>query len=189
MTWNYSQLHEIALNNINEIKWHKSNYNILHFILRFVELSHIKANLEWIQLDVDCCCVSTEVNSNEVQWIGGSEMMENDCHGNRSGIAAAAAGAGDAVGGRSRRCLKKCRMDEDCKGRGRRCLCDGLCGWSCIKTSQSNRVNQSENQSVILRQRQSVKNIAIGRKTGSYETVSITDLISRKHWRRSKPPK
>ncbi|XP_050520065.1 sushi, von Willebrand factor type A, EGF and pentraxin domain-containing protein 1 isoform X2 [Daktulosphaira vitifoliae] len=30
-------------------------------------------------------------------------------------------------------CLRKCTMDEDCKSKKKHCLCDGLCGMSCVK--------------------------------------------------------
>lgn len=30
-------------------------------------------------------------------------------------------------------CLRKCSTDEDCKSKKKHCLCDGLCGMSCVK--------------------------------------------------------
>ncbi|XP_022181036.1 sushi, von Willebrand factor type A, EGF and pentraxin domain-containing protein 1 isoform X2 [Myzus persicae] len=30
-------------------------------------------------------------------------------------------------------CLRKCSSDEDCKSKKKHCLCDGLCGMSCVK--------------------------------------------------------
>lgn len=32
-----------------------------------------------------------------------------------------------------RRCLRKCKTDEDCISTKKKCLCDGLCGWSCVR--------------------------------------------------------
>ncbi|XP_064458816.1 sushi, von Willebrand factor type A, EGF and pentraxin domain-containing protein 1-like isoform X2 [Ornithodoros turicata] len=32
-----------------------------------------------------------------------------------------------------RRCLRKCKADEDCISTKKKCLCDGLCGWSCVR--------------------------------------------------------
>ncbi|GFY59685.1 sushi, von Willebrand factor type A, EGF and pentraxin domain-containing protein 1 [Trichonephila inaurata madagascariensis] len=34
---------------------------------------------------------------------------------------------------RGRQCLRKCASDADCISSRKRCLCDGLCGWSCIR--------------------------------------------------------
>lgn len=36
---------------------------------------------------------------------------------------------------RNRKCLKKCRSDLECRGRNRRCVCDDVCGKSCVKPS------------------------------------------------------
>ena len=36
-----------------------------------------------------------------------------------------------------RKCLKKCRTDLDCRGRNKQCLCDDVCGKSCVKPSKS----------------------------------------------------
>ncbi|KAI2803698.1 hypothetical protein BLOT_007833 [Blomia tropicalis] len=33
----------------------------------------------------------------------------------------------------ARKCLRKCNSDEDCISNRKRCLCDGLCGWSCVR--------------------------------------------------------
>lgn len=32
-----------------------------------------------------------------------------------------------------RSCLRKCKSDEDCISSKKKCLCDGLCGWSCVR--------------------------------------------------------
>ncbi|KAK2184379.1 hypothetical protein NP493_268g03007 [Ridgeia piscesae] len=37
---------------------------------------------------------------------------------------------------KDRQCLKKCLSDLDCKSKKRRCLCDGVCGRSCVKPSK-----------------------------------------------------
>ena len=34
---------------------------------------------------------------------------------------------------RGRQCLRKCRSDANCISNKKRCLCDGLCGWSCVR--------------------------------------------------------
>lgn len=34
---------------------------------------------------------------------------------------------------RGQSCLRKCNSHKDCISSKRRCLCDGLCGWSCIR--------------------------------------------------------
>ncbi|XP_054715425.1 sushi, von Willebrand factor type A, EGF and pentraxin domain-containing protein 1-like [Uloborus diversus] len=34
---------------------------------------------------------------------------------------------------KGRQCLRKCGSDDDCISSRKRCLCDGLCGWSCIR--------------------------------------------------------
>lgn len=36
-----------------------------------------------------------------------------------------------------RQCLKRCRKDVQCENSRKHCLCDGLCGWSCIKPDSS----------------------------------------------------
>lgn len=33
----------------------------------------------------------------------------------------------------SQKCLRKCSSHEDCKSKKKKCLCDGVCGMSCIK--------------------------------------------------------
>lgn len=35
----------------------------------------------------------------------------------------------------NRRCHRQCKDDTDCRGSKRKCLCDGECGMSCIRTS------------------------------------------------------
>ena len=37
---------------------------------------------------------------------------------------------------KDRKCLKKCRNDLDCRGRNKKCLCDDVCGKSCVKPSK-----------------------------------------------------
>ncbi|KAL1115087.1 hypothetical protein AAG570_007118, partial [Ranatra chinensis] len=37
------------------------------------------------------------------------------------------------------KCLRKCSNDEDCKSKKKKCLCDGLCGMSCIKPGKRYR--------------------------------------------------
>ena len=32
-----------------------------------------------------------------------------------------------------RTCLRKCRTDSNCISSKKRCLCDGVCGWSCVR--------------------------------------------------------
>ncbi|XP_023215811.1 protein lev-9-like [Centruroides sculpturatus] len=32
-----------------------------------------------------------------------------------------------------RQCLRKCQSDGECISSRKRCLCDGLCGWSCVR--------------------------------------------------------
>lgn len=34
------------------------------------------------------------------------------------------------------KCLRKCSSDEDCKSKKKKCLCDGVCGNSCIKPGE-----------------------------------------------------
>lgn len=34
---------------------------------------------------------------------------------------------------RGRQCLRKCKTDADCISSRKRCLCDGQCGWSCVR--------------------------------------------------------
>lgn len=35
------------------------------------------------------------------------------------------------------KCLRKCSSDEDCKSKKKKCLCDGVCGMSCIKPGKT----------------------------------------------------
>lgn len=37
---------------------------------------------------------------------------------------------------RGRQCLRKCKSDADCISSKKRCLCDGLCGWSCVRPGE-----------------------------------------------------
>ena len=37
---------------------------------------------------------------------------------------------------RGRQCLRKCKTDADCISSRKRCLCDGLCGWSCVRPGE-----------------------------------------------------
>ena len=39
----------------------------------------------------------------------------------------------DAATLHGRTCLRKCSSDADCISARKRCLCDGLCGWSCVR--------------------------------------------------------
>nr|XP_042896382.1 protein lev-9-like [Parasteatoda tepidariorum] len=34
---------------------------------------------------------------------------------------------------KGRDCLRKCKNDADCISAKKRCLCDGMCGWSCVR--------------------------------------------------------
>lgn len=38
---------------------------------------------------------------------------------------------------RGRQCLRKCKTDADCISSRKRCLCDGLCGWSCVRPGKT----------------------------------------------------
>lgn len=38
---------------------------------------------------------------------------------------------------RGRHCLRKCKTDADCISSRKRCLCDGLCGWSCVRPGKT----------------------------------------------------
>ena len=40
----------------------------------------------------------------------------------------------DLIG--DRKCLKKCRNNKDCRGRNKKCMCDDVCGKSCVKPSK-----------------------------------------------------
>ena len=53
-----------------------------------------------------------------------------------SGVVNVTRGVGRVVLLSGQRCLKKCAKDADCKGRQRRCACDGACGLSCVRTSE-----------------------------------------------------
>ena len=33
-------------------------------------------------------------------------------------------------------CMKRCDSDADCRSRNRKCVCDGVCGMSCIKQGE-----------------------------------------------------
>ncbi|GIX89468.1 hypothetical protein CEXT_65631 [Caerostris extrusa] len=44
---------------------------------------------------------------------------------------------GEEAAARGRQCLRKCASDADCISTRKRCLCDGLCGWSCIRPAPS----------------------------------------------------
>ena len=37
---------------------------------------------------------------------------------------------------KNRKCFKKCKTEADCKGRNKSCLCDDVCGKSCVKPSE-----------------------------------------------------
>uniref|UniRef100_A0A6B0VGR4 Putative complement factor bb n=1 Tax=Ixodes ricinus TaxID=34613 RepID=A0A6B0VGR4_IXORI len=53
---------------------------------------------------------------------GDEEDVREGCPQNREEAAAL-----------GRRCLRKCKTDEDCISTKKKCLCDGLCGWSCVR--------------------------------------------------------
>ncbi|XP_014676252.1 PREDICTED: protein lev-9-like, partial [Priapulus caudatus] len=38
----------------------------------------------------------------------------------------------EAIATSGRRCLKKCQTDSDCNGRRKKCMCDDMCGQSCV---------------------------------------------------------
>ncbi|GBM03048.1 hypothetical protein AVEN_14559-1 [Araneus ventricosus] len=46
---------------------------------------------------------------------------------------------------RGRQCLRKCASDADCISTRKRCLCDGLCGWSCIRPGRTALFGSDEN--------------------------------------------
>ncbi|KAG8200512.1 hypothetical protein JTE90_000589 [Oedothorax gibbosus] len=39
----------------------------------------------------------------------------------------------DEAVAKGRECLRKCKNDQDCISTKKRCLCDGQCGWSCVR--------------------------------------------------------
>ncbi|KAL1427364.1 hypothetical protein MTO96_017420 [Rhipicephalus appendiculatus] len=53
---------------------------------------------------------------------GDEEDVREGCPQNREEAAAL-----------GRRCLRKCKTDEDCISSKKKCLCDGRCGWSCVR--------------------------------------------------------
>ncbi|KAL3208661.1 hypothetical protein MRX96_052504, partial [Rhipicephalus microplus] len=57
---------------------------------------------------------------------GDEEDVREGCPQNREEAAAL-----------GRRCLRKCKTDEDCISSKKKCLCDGRCGWSCVRPGQS----------------------------------------------------
>jgi len=50
------------------------------------------------------------------------------------------------------KCLRKCSSDEDCKSKKKKCLCDGVCGNSCIKPGGSRflRSPNSSSKKIIM---------------------------------------
>lgn len=43
-----------------------------------------------------------------------------------------------------RNCLRKCKNDQDCISTRKRCLCDGLCGWSCIRPGKNAIIDKKQ---------------------------------------------
>lgn len=54
------------------------------------------------------------------------DLYDDECEENRF----------EALRG-GRQCLKRCKKGGACENSRKQCLCDGLCGWSCIKPDSS----------------------------------------------------
>lgn len=46
------------------------------------------------------------------------------------------------------KCLRKCSSDEDCKSKKKKCLCDGVCGMSCIKPGKRRQIQNILNKNL-----------------------------------------
>ncbi|XP_075734978.1 sushi, von Willebrand factor type A, EGF and pentraxin domain-containing protein 1 isoform X1 [Rhipicephalus microplus] len=64
----------------------------------------------------------TEFEEETTDAEGDEEDVREGCPQNREEAAAL-----------GRRCLRKCKTDEDCISSKKKCLCDGRCGWSCVR--------------------------------------------------------
>ncbi|KAF6197722.1 hypothetical protein GE061_008688, partial [Apolygus lucorum] len=47
------------------------------------------------------------------------------------------------------KCLRKCSNDEDCKSKKKKCLCDGVCGMSCIKPERESKYSCDPGQHLV----------------------------------------
>ncbi|GIX98483.1 hypothetical protein CEXT_609671 [Caerostris extrusa] len=75
-----------------------------------------------------------------------------------------------------RNCLRKCKLDADCISARKRCLCDGLCGWSCVRPDTTPNDNTSH-EGILLLVCQSVNasDFYVGRKS---------QIVYNEYWQR-----
>ncbi|KAH6945697.1 hypothetical protein HPB50_009631 [Hyalomma asiaticum] len=66
--------------------------------------------------------ITNTANEMPLPTEGDEEDVREGCPQNREEAAAL-----------GRRCLRKCKTDEDCISSKKKCLCDGRCGWSCVR--------------------------------------------------------
>ncbi len=71
------------------------------------------------------CCVFVFSAADSTENETGYQPYINDKEGPRKA---------DLIG--DRKCLKKCRNNKDCRGRNKKCMCDDVCGKSCVKPSK-----------------------------------------------------
>lgn len=83
------------------------------------------------------------------------------------------------------KCLRKCSSDEDCKSKKKKCLCDGVCGNSCIKPGKQSFIIQVAFLIIILSARSRMSRVStaqFGFSHRSWSSLWRTRLLCLSAW-------